>query len=119
MQKRLGGLACGLFDNATMHTPTDITDQAVAMAESVSADATLAIGGGSTIGLGKALTLRLGIPQIAIPTTYAGSEMTPILGQTEDGMKTTIKDNALRPVSVIYDVALTKVCPLACRLRPV
>ena len=112
MQKRLGGLACGLFDNATMHTPTDITDQAVAMAESVSADATLAIGGGSTIGLGKALTLRLGIPQIAIPTTYAGSEMTPILGQTEDGMKTTIKDNALRPVSVIYDVALTQGLPV-------
>ena len=112
LQQRLGALACGLFDNATMHTPKDVTDQAVAMAKSVSADATLAIGGGSTIGLGKALTLRLGIPQIAIPTTYAGSEMTLILGQTEDGIKTTMKDNALRPASVIYDVDLTKGLPV-------
>jgi len=74
-------------------------------------DCTVAIGGGSTIGLGKAIALRTGLPQLAIPTTYAGSEMTDILGQTEDGAKTTLRDTSVQPETVIYDVDLTMSLP--------
>ena len=71
----------------------------------------MALGGGSTIGLAKAIALRTDLPQIAIPTTYAGSEMTPILGETKDGRKTTQKSPKVLPEVVIYDVDLTMTLP--------
>ena len=67
----------------------------------------MALGGGSTIGLGKAIAVRTGADQVAVPTTYAGSEMTDILGETAAGRKTTRRDPAILPETVIYDVALT------------
>ena len=66
-----------------MHTPVDVTERAMATLRELGADCIVAIGGGSTIGLGKAIALRTDLPQIVLPTTYAGSEMTPILGETE------------------------------------
>ena len=74
-------------------------------------DGLVAVGGGSTIGLAKAIALRTGLPQVAIPTTYAGSEMTDILGETEGGAKTTRRSEAVRPEAVIYDVELTRSLP--------
>jgi maleylacetate reductase len=103
----LGALAVGHFSNATMHTPTDVTEAALRMARETRADGVLAIGGGSTTGLGKAIAVRTGLPQIVVPTTYAGSEMTDILGETEGGLKTTRRSPAIRPGAVIYDVDLT------------
>jgi alcohol dehydrogenase class IV len=72
----------------------------------------VAIGGGSTTGLGKAIALDSGLPIIAIPTTYAGSEMTPVYGITEDGMKKTGKDVRVVPRCVIYDPELTLGLPV-------
>lgn len=106
LMNALGDMATGIFSNATMHTPTDVTEQAMVHLEQMGADAVLSAGGGSTIGLGKALALRKPLLQIAVPTTYAGSECTPILGQTEDGIKTTMRDDKLRPLLVIYDSEL-------------
>ena len=63
----------------------------------------MALGGGSTIGLGKAIAYRTHAPQIVVATTYAGSEVTPILGQTENGVKTTVRDARILPEVVIYD----------------
>ena len=108
----LGGVA-GLYANATMHTPVEVTADAMNTVEMVAADGLVALGGGSTIGLAKAIALRTGLPQLAIPTTYAGSEMTPILGQTENGIKTTLKDTGVRPAAVIYDPDLTMTLPPA------
>ena len=71
----------------------------------------ISIGGGSTIGLGKAISFRTGMPHICIPTTYAGSEMTPILGETADGVKKTKSDKKILPGTVIYDVDLTMTLP--------
>lgn len=108
---RLGEAFAGLFPGAAMHTPTDVTERALGALRSAAADCVVAIGGGSTTGLGKALALRTGIKQVCIPTTYAGSEMTPILGETKDGLKTTIRSLDVLPESVIYDVELTLSLP--------
>ena len=110
---RLGVLAAGVFTGATMHTPVAVTEQALTMAREVGADVTIAIGGGSTTGLGKAIALRTDLPQIVVPTTYAGSEMTPILGETAGGRKTTQKSMKVLPEVVIYDVDLTIGLPAA------
>uniref|UniRef100_UPI0038D3A3D9 iron-containing alcohol dehydrogenase n=1 Tax=Streptomyces ipomoeae TaxID=103232 RepID=UPI0038D3A3D9 len=76
------------------------------------ADGCLAIGGGSTIGLGKAITLDAGLPLVCVPTIYAGSEMTPVRGLTENGRKRTGRDPAVLPRSVIYDPDLTPHLPV-------
>ena len=110
---QLGALSAGVFAGAVMHTPTDVTETALAAFKASGATAIVALGGGSTTGLGKAIALRSGADQIVIPTTYAGSEMTDILGETENGAKTTKRDAAIRPETVIYDVNLTLTLPVA------
>lgn len=112
LAEALGPLAAGIFSKAAMHTPTDITEEALAHLDEAGADAVLSAGGGSTIGLGKALDLRADVFQIALPTTYAGSECTPILGQTENGVKTTMSDPKLRPDLVLYDAELVATLPV-------
>ena len=111
LQARLGDLVAGLFTEATMHTPVEVTERALAYAREVKADCTVALGGGSTTGLGKAIAVRTDLPQVVIPTTYAGSEATPILGETKDGLKTTRRDLKILPEVIVYDVDLTLTLP--------
>lgn len=113
LAKTLGKLAAGTFPNATMHTPVEVTRAALAMVKKVRADCVIALGGGSTTGLGKAIAWHTDLPQIVIPTTYAGSEVTPILGQTENSVKTTLRDPKILPEVVIYDPELTTGLPVA------
>jgi maleylacetate reductase len=108
----LGPLAAGVFSKAAMHTPVEITTEAIAHVAEVRADCVVAVGGGSTTGLGKAIALRTDLPQIVIPTTYAGSEATPILGQTENGLKTTVTDDRVQPEVIIYDPELVARLPV-------
>lgn len=108
----IGHLACGVFSGAVMHTPVDVTETALKMAAEVRADCVVSLGGGSTTGLGKALAYRTDLLQIVIPTTYAGSEVTSILGQTEGGRKTTIRDAKILPEIVVYDPLLTLGLPV-------
>lgn len=110
--ERLGARAAGLYDRATMHVPIEIARDAQTFARSCNADCAIAIGGGSTIGLGKAIALESSLPILAIPTTYAGSEMTPIYGLTEGGLKRTGSDARVLPKTVIYDPALTVTLPV-------
>lgn len=107
LARQLGPLAAGVFSGAVMHTPVEVTDQAAAMARSCQADCLIALGGGSTIGLAKAIAWRTDLPQIAIPTTYAGSEATAILGETSGGLKSTRRDPRILPEVIIYDVEQT------------
>ncbi|HZH07732.1 MAG TPA: maleylacetate reductase [Lautropia sp.] len=107
----LGSLAVGIFDRAVMHVPIQTARDARETALSLGADCAIAIGGGSTIGLGKAIALDSGLPILAIPTTYAGSEMTPIYGLTEAGIKKTGRDDRVLPRTVIYDPELTMTLP--------
>jgi alcohol dehydrogenase class IV len=94
-----------------MHTPVDVTESAMTFMRDRDVDGIVSFGGGSTIGLGKAIALRTDLPQIVIPTTYAGSEMTPILGETRNGAKTTQSNARILPEVVIYDVDLTLSLP--------
>lgn len=109
--KRLGERAVGVYAKAVMHVPIEIARAAREEAKRLNADCAVAIGGGSTIGLGKAIALESSLPILAIPTTYAGSEMTPILGMTEDGIKKTLRDDRVLPKTVIYDAELTLTLP--------
>ena len=109
----LGERAAGIFDRAEMHVPIETARQARDEAARLGADCAVAIGGGSTTGLGKAIALDSGLPILAIPTTYAGSEMTPIYGLTEGGIKKTGRDARVLPRTVIYDPELTLTLPLA------
>jgi alcohol dehydrogenase class IV len=103
----------GTFAQAKAHTPVPVTAEATALLNSVAADCVISIGGGSVVGLGKAISIRTGVPHISIPTTYAGSEMTPILGESQDGIKTTRSDPKILPAVVIYDVDFTMTLPPA------
>jgi alcohol dehydrogenase class IV len=109
---RLGSRAAGVFARAAMHVPIEIAREARAEARRLGADCAIAIGGGSTTGLAKAIALDSGLPILAIPTTYAGSEMTPIYGITEAGLKKTGKDARVLPRTVIYDPELTLALPV-------
>lgn len=107
----LEDLSGGVFSDARMHTPVSVTEAALEMYHSIKANGVVAIGGGSTIGLSKAIALHTDAPQVALPTTYAGSEMTTILGQTEDGQKVTQTSLRVLPETVLYDVDLTLSLP--------
>jgi maleylacetate reductase len=109
---RLPGRVAFIFDEAVMHVPIEIARKARALASELKADCALAIGGGSTIGLGKAIALESGLPIIAVPTTYAGSEVTPIYGITEGALKKTGRDPRVLPSVVVYDPKLTLSLPM-------
>jgi len=108
----LGDSCAGLHAEARMHVPVEVAERAVEVARTVGADGCVAVGGGSAIGLGKAIALRTGLPLIAVPSTYSGSEMTPVWGLTENGVKRTGRDLVVQPRSVVYDPELTLALPV-------
>ncbi|GAA1147683.1 hypothetical protein GCM10009630_52690 [Kribbella jejuensis] len=151
VETQLGDLFAGRIDGVTQHVPTEVADAARTKARDVTADAIVAIGGGSAIGLAKAVALtspplnRLdgagpaastggtgggggvvyaggvgggavagggGVVIVAVPTTYAGSEMTPVWGETAGGSKTTGVDSRVLPRVVVYDPVLSQGLPL-------
>jgi maleylacetate reductase len=107
LKEVLGDQCVSFSSEAAMHTPVDVTERVAERVAASGADCLISLGGGSAVGLGKALALRTDLPQIALPTTYAGSEATPILGETHGGRKTTIRSLKVLPEVIVYDVELT------------
>jgi maleylacetate reductase len=107
----LGQRSAGVFARARMHVPIETAREAREHARHVGADCAVAVGGGSTVGLGKAIALESALPIIAVPTTYAGSEMTPIFGITEGGAKQVGRDPRVLPRTVLYDPELSMQLP--------
>ncbi|KAF7957131.1 maleylacetate reductase [Cupriavidus sp. UYMU48A] len=107
----LGARSAGIFDGAVMHVPLAQARLAREYAARHGADCTVAIGGGSTIGLAKAIALESALPVIAVPTTYSGSEMTPIYGLTDAGLKRTGRDPRVLPRTILYDPELSLALP--------
>ncbi|MEU4190377.1 maleylacetate reductase [Kribbella sp. NPDC026611] len=108
----LGNSFAGRIDGVTQHVPTELADQARAKAREVDADGIIAIGGGSAIGLAKAIALTNAVMIVAVPTTYSGSEMTPVWGETAGGGKATGRDLRVLPRVVVYDAVLSQGLPL-------
>ena len=109
----LGSRLAGTYAKAVMHVPVEVAADARRVAQELGADCCICVGGGSTTGLGKAIALTSGLPIIAVPTTYSGSEMTTLLGMTEGGLKKTVRDPKVLPRTVIYDPRLTLGLPTA------
>ena len=109
----LGERCVGVHGKAVMHVPIETARVAIEVARQSGADGCVAVGGGSTIGLAKAIALESSLPIVALPTTYAGSEMTPLYGLTDAGIKKTGRDWRVMPRGVIYDPQLTLTLPLA------
>lgn len=110
--RALGDACAGVFARARQHVPVEVADEAVGAARDAGADGCVAVGGGSAIRLGKAIALRTELPLIAVPSTYSGSEMTPVWGLTEHGAKRTGRAPAVLPRSVVYDPELTLTLPV-------
>jgi maleylacetate reductase len=111
---RLIGERAGIvYPGAQPHAPTNVTEAALTAVSSVQADGILAIGGGTAIGLSKAIALRTDLPQLIVPTTFAGSEMTPVLIETQRGVKTTQRSAKVSPETVIFDCELASALPTA------
>jgi maleylacetate reductase len=108
---RLGEKAVGVFSRAVMHVPVDTAEAARSEAARLAADSCVAIGGGSAVGLAKAIAAVTRVPILAIPTTYSGSEMTSTWGLTEGGIKKTMRDPGVQPKAVVYDPTLTLSLP--------
>jgi alcohol dehydrogenase class IV len=111
LAKELQEICAGVYPHAVMHVPVDVADKAVEFVKESDIDCCLALGGGSTIGLAKIIALKTHLPIVAIPTTYAGSEMTAIYGLTKNNLKTTGKDSHVLPKVVIYDPYLNRTLP--------
>lgn len=111
LTETLGTNLGGRIDDVRVHVPIERAKAARALAVESAADVVVTIGGGSATGLGKAVALEIPVPILAVPTTYAGSEMTPIWGLTEGTRKTTGRDPRVQPRTVVYDPVLTLSLP--------
>jgi alcohol dehydrogenase class IV len=108
-----GGLPVAVWhDEVVMHVPVEVAERARAVATEHRVDAVVSIGGGSTTGLAKAVALTTGLPMLAVPTTYAGSEATNVWGLTEAARKTTGVDPRVLPRTIVYDAALMLTLPV-------
>ncbi len=104
-------LGADTFGEVRRHVPAELAERARARFSELQADGLIAIGGGSAIGLAKAIALTTGAPIVAVPTTYAGSEMTAVYGLTAEGRKRTGRDEAVRQRTVVYDPDLVRDLP--------
>lgn len=109
----IGDRCAGLHAKAVIHVPRAVAEAGVAEAKRVNADGVIAVGGGAAIGLAKAIALALEVPILALPTTYSGSEASPILGTTDGDRKVTVRDPKLVPKTIVYDPELTLALPAA------
>jgi alcohol dehydrogenase class IV len=109
--ERLAAIEVGRIGKVRRHVPIEDAEVARRRADELGASVLIAVGGGSAIGLAKAVALTSGPPIVAVPTTYSGSEMTPVWGLTEDGVKTTGRDRRVAPSVVVYDPELTYSLP--------
>jgi maleylacetate reductase len=111
VSRTLAERSAGVLATAVEHVPMEIVEHGRSEARRLGADGLAPVGGGSTIGLAKAISLELALPIVALPTTFSGSEMTPIWGITENSVKRTGRDERVRAACVLYDPRLSRSLP--------
>lgn len=112
-QRITGGLPVAVhYDEVSMHVPVEVAGRARAVASDRAVDALISVGGGAATGLAKAIALTSGLPIVAVPTTYAGSEATSVWGLTEGSRKTTGVETRVLPRVIVYDASLTMSLPV-------
>ncbi|PWC50187.1 maleylacetate reductase [Azospirillum sp. TSA6c] len=109
---RLGSRCIGILPEAVSQVPIELAIRGRAKARDMGADCLVSVGGGASIGLGKAIALELGLPIVAVPTTYSGSEMTGFCGITIDGVKRMHQSLRMLAGTVVYDPSLTVGLPV-------
>jgi maleylacetate reductase len=109
----LGKRDAGLHAQAVVHVPKVVAEAGLAAARAQNADGVIAVGGGAAIGLAKAVARETALPILAVPTTYSGSEATPIFGMTDGERKITGRDTKVLPRTIVYDPDLTLGLPAA------
>jgi maleylacetate reductase len=109
--EQLSGDLVGRVQDVAQHVPVQLAVEATRRADQLGADVLLALGGGSATGMAKAIARETGLPILAVPTTYAGSEMTPVWGLSDERGKATGRDPRVLPRTVLYDPALTTSLP--------
>jgi len=109
--RALGERLAGRVSEVVMHVPVAVAARAVEAARQAATDLVVTVGGGSATGLGKAVALETALPVLAVPTTFAGSELTPVWGLTEGDRKTTGRDPVVMPCVVVYDPDLLASLP--------
>jgi maleylacetate reductase len=112
-QAALGSRLSLTWTEVRQHVPSGLVARATEAASANNIDVLVTVGGGSTIGLGKAVAVNTGLPLVTVPTTYSGSEMTPIYGITTESNKKTARDNNALPAVVVYDPELLSTLPAA------
>jgi len=104
-------LKAGRFKDVVAHVPESTVAKALSAVQECMADGIVAFGGGSALDTAKAVSDRSGKPIIAIPTNFSGSEVTWNYGLTVDGVKRTMRNRSVLPVSVLYDPSLIVTLP--------
>ena len=95
VDQQLGGrFILGLASGVPIETAREARDAA----RQLGADCAIAIGGGSTTGLGKAIALDSGLPILAFLTAYAGSEMTPVSVQVSSVHQAAVAKRSIPPL---------------------
>jgi maleylacetate reductase len=107
----LGNHVIRRVSEVVQHVPVELADAVASVARRDRIDVVVCVGGGSATGLAKAVALRHDVRILAVPTTYAGSEMTPIWGLTSGAEKRTGRDPRVLPRAVVYDPELTYTMP--------
>lgn len=109
----LGHRCAGLLPEAVSQVPIELAHRGRDKAAGLSADCLVAVGGGAATGLCKGIAYETGLPIVAVPTTYSGSEMTGFCGMTIDGVKRMHQSPAMLPSVVVYDPELSRSLPVA------
>lgn len=107
----LGGLVAGTVTGLTQYITPELVTRATEAYRAGGADSVVSVGGGSAIGVAKVLAVHHDAPLVAVPSTYSGSEATPIYSVVVDSAKQTRSDARACPRGIAYDPALTATLP--------